>query len=158
MRAATGIVLILAALLFWVVGVHFRARRYFDRPTLARNLWFDPIVVTLRWLLLAAGLIVLARSSPPAAVAAAAILTAGWAYRRLIRSVAFRHWLMRREFATARRNSPGLPDREILFRLVMERHPRWGEELIEQMVHDYPTVDRLVRMVAKMERGFRGFR
>jgi hypothetical protein len=157
MRAATGIVLILAALLFWVVGMHFRARRYFDRPTLARNLWFDPIVVILRWLLLAAGLIVLARSSPPAAVAAAAILTAGWAYRRLIRSVAFRRWLMRREFATARRNSPGLLDREILFRLVMQRHPRWGEELIEQMVHDYPTVDRLVRMVAKMERGFRGF-
>ena len=91
-------------------------------------------------------------------MAAAAILTAGWAYQRLIRSVAFRRWLMRREFATARRNSPGLPDREILFRLVMQRHPRWGEELIEQMVHDYPTVDRLARMVAKMERGFRGVR
>ncbi len=155
---SAGIVLILAALLFWVVGVHFRARRYFDRPTLARNPWFDPIVATLRWLLLAAGLIVLVRSSPPAAAAAAAILTAGWGYRRLIRSVAFRRWLMRRDFAAARQNSPDLPDREILLRLVMQSHPGWGEELIEQMVHDHPKVDRLARMVAKMERGFRGVR
>jgi hypothetical protein len=158
MIAATGVALILAGLLAWVVGVHFSARRYFDRPALARNRWFDPIVATLHWLLLAAGLIVLGRSSTPAAAAAAAVLLVGWGYRRFIRSVTYRRFLMRRDFAAAQRQSPGLPDREVLFRLVMERHPRWGEELIGQMVNDCPTVDQLARMIAKMERGFRGVR
>lgn len=158
MIGAAGVAMILAGLLAWVVGLHFRARRYFDRPALARNRWFGPIVATLHWLLLAAGLLVLGRSSAPAAIAAAVVLLAGWGYRRFIRSVTCRRFMMRREFAAARRRSPGLPDREVLFRLVMERHPRWGEELIGQMVNDYPTVDQLAPMVAKMERGFRGVR
>ncbi|HET6278304.1 MAG TPA: hypothetical protein VFG08_05945 [Candidatus Polarisedimenticolia bacterium] len=158
MIAAAGVALILASLVAWVAGLHFRSRRYFDRPALARNALFDPIVATLHWLLLAAGLVVLARSSAQAAGAAAAILLAAWAYRRFIRSVLFRRWLLRRDVAAARRANPGLPERDILFRLVMERHPRWGEELIEQMVNDYPTVDQLARVIARMERGFRGFR
>jgi hypothetical protein len=158
MSAAAGVALILASLVAWVVGLQFKSRRYFDRPALARNARFDPMVATVHWLLLAAGLVVLGRASAPAAGAAAAILLAGWAYRRFIRSVPFRRWLLHRDVAAARRANPKLPEREILFRLVMQRHPRWGEELIEQMVNDYPTVDRLARMLAKMERGFRGFR
>jgi hypothetical protein len=155
--APAGMVLILAGLLAWVAGVHFRARRYYDRPALARNRWFDPIVALLHWVLLALGLIALGRASAPAAAAVAVVLVAAWGYRRFIRSVTFRRFLMRRELAAARRRSPDLPEREILFRLVLQRHPRWGEELIEQMVDDYPTVDQLARMIARMERGLRGF-
>lgn len=158
MNVAWGAALILASLMTWLIGQHFKARRYFDRPSLARGPWFDPAIVVLHWLLLALGLIVLARSSATATVVVVAVLSAGWGYRRYVRSAACRRRLMRREFAAARRQNPELPDKELLFRLVMERHPRWGEELIEQMVNDYPTVDQLARMMAKMERGFRGFR
>jgi len=156
--AVLGVALLLVSLLAWVVGLHFKALRYFDRPALARTPLFDPIITSLRWLSLAGGLTLLWRASPPAAGVAAAVLLLGWGYRRSIRSVPFRRRLLRREFAAARRLEPELPEREILFRLVMERHPRWGEELIEQMINDYPTVDQLARMLAKMERGFRGFR
>ena len=141
MSVVGGAALILASLLAWLVGQHFKSRRYFDRPALARNPWFDPIAAVLHWLLLAAGLMVLARASLPLAVAAAAILLAGWAYRRYVRSVLYRRRMMRREFAVAQRRTPDLPEREVLFQLVVEKHPRWGEELIEQMVNDYPTVD-----------------
>ena len=158
MSVVLGTALILVSLLAWLVGQHFKARRYFDRPALARNPWFDPIVAVLHWLLLVGGLIVLARASTPAAVAASAVLLGSWGYRRYVRSVLYRRRLMRREFAAAQRRSPDLPERELLFRMVMEKHPRWGEELIEQMVNDYPTVDQLARVMANMERGFRGFR
>jgi hypothetical protein len=156
--AAAGIALILAGMLAWVARVEMRGRRYFDRPAAARNPWFDPIVAGLHGLLLAAGLILLFLASPPSAAAAAVVLAAGWGYRRIIRSVPFRRFLLRRDFLAAKRGSPGRPDEEILFRLVMERHPRWGEELIEQMVRDHPTIEELARMMVRMERGFRGFR
>ena len=46
--------------------------------------------------------------------------------------------------------------RDVLFELTMRRHPGWGEELIRQMVLDYPDFDDLARIIGGMERGFRG--
>jgi hypothetical protein len=155
---AAGALLTFLGLLAWLVGAHFKSRRYFDRPALARNPYFDPFVAFLHWTLLAVGLVALSLASMTVGAAAAAILVIGWAYRRVIRSVPFRRRLMRRDFESLQKSRPDLSEQEILFRLVLERHPRWGEELIEQMVLDYPSVDRLAPMIAKMERGFRGFR
>jgi hypothetical protein len=150
--------LIVLGLLAWVVGLHYKALRYFDRPGMARNPYFDPAVELLKWALLIGGLFLLARESPTAAVGTTAVLLLAWSYRRFIRSVLFQRWLLRRDFLAVRARRPDLADREILFSLVIRRHPRWGDELIEQMVVDYPTVEALARVVAKMERGFRGFR
>ena len=51
-----------------------------------------------------------------------------------------------------------MSDEEILFELAYRKHPRWGPELIEEMVRDYPTVESFARTLGRMERGFRGFR
>ncbi len=158
MNLPLGFVLLLLGLLAWIIGIHFRARRYFDRPALARNQVFDPTVRILQWALLIGGLALLARSSVPIAASAGFLLTLGWGYRVFIRSVPFRRSLMRRDYESLKRARPDLSQREILFRMVMASHPRWGEELVEQMVDDNQTVESLARIVAKMERGFRGFR
>ena len=63
-----------------------------------------------------------------------------------------------RDVERTRRVHPGLPERDLLVKAVLERHPAWGEELVSQMVLDYPEAADLARVVARMERGFRGFR
>ena len=90
--------------------------------------------------------------------AAAVVLVLLWAYRRAIRAVAFQRWLLRRDYRALRRRHPDLPEKAILTRLVIGRHPGWGEELVEQMVIDYPRLDDIAALLARMERGFRGFR
>jgi len=46
----------------------------------------------------------------------------------------------------------------VLFELTYRKHPRWGPELIEQMVHDYPSIESFARMLSRMEQGYRGFK
>ena len=75
-----------------------------------------------------------------------------------MRSASFQRWLLTRDYRELKRRKPGLPDKEIFCELVYRRNPRWGEELIEQMVIDHPDLESLSRMIARMERGFRGFR
>jgi len=153
-----GITALLLGLLGWLVWTHVRAGRYFDRPAIARNRLFDPLLVTLSAVLAAAGLLMLWLARPAAAIAAAAFLAVLWGYRRAIHTIAFQRWLLRRDFRALRRLHPDLPERVLLARLVVRRHPRWGEELAEQMVIDYPSLDEIAAMLARMERGFRGFR
>jgi hypothetical protein len=154
----SGFVAVLLGLLASLVAADFKARRYFDRPGLARNRLFDPVLSAAKWALLLAGLALLGRASRRSAVATAALLLVLWAYRRFVRSAGFQLWLLKRDYRELKRRKPGLPDREILCELVYRRNPRWGEELIEQMVIDHPDVESLSRMIARMERGFRGFR
>ncbi len=158
MTPVAGIALVLAGLLASIVGTHLKARRYFDRPSLARNRLFDPLLAFLKWVLIVSGLVLVSRVSLRAAAAVTGLLAALWGYRRIIRGVRFQGWLLRRDYEALKRLKPGLPEREILCELAYRRNPRWGEELIEQMVIDYPTIDDLARMIARMERGFRGFR
>ena len=153
-----GFTAILLGLLASVVGAHMKARRYFDRPSLARNKLFDPALGFLKWALILSGLFLLDRASRRAAVATAIALLLLWGYRRFIRSVSFQSWLLRRDYDALKRRRPDLPERAILHELLMSRHARWGEELVEQIVLDYPTFDDLAPIIAKMERGFRGFK
>jgi hypothetical protein len=142
----------------WLVWTHVRTGRYFDRPAIARHRFFDPVLAAASGVSVAAGLLLLWRSRRTAAVAAAAVLLLLWAYRRAIRGVAFQRWLLRRDYRALRRRHPDLEEKAILVRLVIGRHPAWGEELIEQMVIDYPNVDDIAVLLARMQRGFRGFR
>jgi len=155
---ASGFVLLVAGILAWLAGVHVKALRYFDRPAPARSPMFDPAISLLAWLLGAAGLAQIGRGSVPALADTLLVLLGLWGYRRFIRSASFQRRLLRRDLEALRKEHPGAEERALLYQLVYRRHPRWGEELIEQMVLDYPTVDDLARIVAKMERGFRGFR
>jgi hypothetical protein len=153
-----GCILILSGLLAMLAAAHYKALRYFDRPALARNALFDPILDGLKWVLLLSGLVLLLRASRAAALATTTVLLLLWSYRRVIRSDAFQERLLRRDFVVLRRSRPDMSDGEVLFELTYRKHPGWGPELIEQMVRDYPTIESFARMLSRMERGFRGFR
>ncbi len=153
-----GVAALLAGLVASVAGAHMKGRRYFDRPAIARNRLFDPLLGLLKWGLLTAGLLLVGAVSWTVAAGAAALLLGLWGYLRFIHSVRFQGWLLRRDYEAIKRGRPGLSEKEILFQLAYRRNPRWGEELIEQMVIDYPTIDELARIIARMERGFRGFK
>lgn len=155
---AAGFIALALGMFGWLVWVHVRARRYFDRPAVARNRLFDPLLIALSGLSAAVGLLLLWRSRRTAAAAVAALLILLWGYRRVIRAVSFQRWLLRRDYRELRRLQPDLPEKAILARLVLRRHPGWGEELVEQMVIDYPGLDEIAPVLARMERGFRGFR
>ena len=158
MSPVPGVTLILLGLLGLLAAAHFKGLRYFDRPAMARNAVFDPLLDILKWTLLGAGIVLLYRASAPACLSVTAALLLLWSYRRVIRSVPFQERLLRRDFGVLRRTRPDLSDAEILFELAYRKHPRWGPELIEQMVRDYPTVESFARMLSRMERGFRGFK
>jgi hypothetical protein len=154
----TGFVALALGLFGWLLWAHVRAGRYFDRPAIARHPLFDPLLFVASALLAAAGLFLVWRARPAAGAAAAGILGVLWAYRRVIRGARFQRWLLGRDYRALRRRHPDLPERAILIRLVIARHPGWGEELVEQMVLDYPTLDDIAPLLARMEQGFRGFR
>jgi len=158
MRLAAGLALLLLGLLAWLLGAHLKALRFFDRPTLARSRLFDPLLGLLRWTLTLAGLALVGLASRRALVAVVLALALLWGYRSYIRSAAFQRRLLRRDFESLKREHPEAAEREIFCRLVYRRHPRWGVELIEMMVADNPDLESLARMMAKMEKGFRGFR
>jgi hypothetical protein len=153
-----GFTLTVLGLLGLLAAVHFKGLRYFDRPAMARNVLFDPLLDVLKWALLLSGLVLLGRASRPAFLVVAVLLGMLWAYRRVIRSVPFQERLLRRDFVALRRNRPELSDADILFELAYRKHPRWGPELLDQMARDYPTVESFARMLSRMERGFRGFK
>ena len=154
----SGTLMVLLGGLAWLVGTHFMARRFFDRPGPVRHPLFAPVMVFLRWGLFLIGAGILARTSPPTGLAAVILLAGVWAYRVYVRSAFFQQRLLRREVERLRAAHPDLTEPAILYKIVMRRHGEWGEELIEQMVTDYPTVETLAPMIARMERGFRGFR
>ncbi len=157
MTLGTGAVLLLLGLLGMALSLHFKGLRYFDRPSLARHAFFDPALDVAKWLLLLAGLLLLARASRAAFLGASGALLLLGGYRRLIRSGPFQERLLARDVAALGKDRPDLSSEEVLYEIAMRRHPRWGPELIEQMVKDHPTVESFARILVKMERGFRGF-
>jgi hypothetical protein len=142
----------------WLLGRHFGEAPFYDRPRFARLPGFDGALAVLRWLAFVLGLGLLWRGSGKAAAAVVALFLAAWAWRGVVRSHVWKRRLMRRDYDRLRRSRPDLEERDLLIQVVLLHHPRWGEELIAQMVLDYRTLDGLARVVARMERGFRGFR
>jgi hypothetical protein len=158
MLLAAGYALLILGLAGMLLAAHLRSLRFFDRPSLARLPRFDPILDAVKWLLVAAGLGLIGRGSLPAAVLTGAALAALWGYRAVLGSTGFRTRRLKRDFEALRRRRPDLGYEQALFELAWRRHPRWGPELIEQMVRDYPAIESFAVIVVRMERGFRGFR
>jgi len=150
--------LVALALFAWLVVAHMRERRFFDRPDIARHRLFDPALAALGALLLVAGLCVLWSRAPAAAGVTMVALITGMIWIRIARGAWLGRRAFRRDVEAVRRDNPGLPRRDLLARAILARHPQWGDELAAQMALDYPEVDDLARVVARMERGFRGFR
>jgi hypothetical protein len=157
-RLLAGTALCAAAFAIWLVATHVRERPWFERPDFARWRGFDAVLAVLRWGLFGWGLVLLASRSQAAAALAIGLFVAGLAWRVVAKSAALRRRAMRRAYAELRQRHPGEPERELLVRLVLSTHPRWGEELVRQMALDYPSVDEMAIVVARMERGYRGFR
>jgi hypothetical protein len=155
---AAGACLGLIAAAAWLLGRHVAEARWYDRPRFARVPGFDGALAVLRWLAFGAGLLLMWRASARAAAAASSLFLAAWAWRAMVRSHAWKRRLMRKDYDRLRRDRPGLEETDLLVQVVLLHHPAWGEELIAQMVLDYGTLDDLARVVARMERGFRGFR
>lgn len=150
--------LCLAAGVVWLVAAHVRERPWFERPDFARWRGFDLLLALLRWGLFGWGLALLATRAPWAAALAIALFLVALAWRLIARSAALKRRAMRKALADLRLRLPAEPEHELLVRLVLATHPRWGEELVRQMVIDFPTVDELAIVVARMEQGYRGFR
>jgi hypothetical protein len=153
-----GALLLALAFLLWLVATHLRERPYFERPDLARHRLFDPVVLASALGCFLGGLFAIGRRSAAAACAVAGAVLLLWGWRAVVRSIAWRRRTLRRDLEQARRADPAAPPRDLLTRAVLVRHPEWGEELVAQMVLDYPDAARLAAVVARMERGFRGFR
>ena len=153
-----GAAFCLGAFFVWLVATHLRERAWFDRPGVARWRGFDALASLLRWGLFAAGLLALSARSGTAAAIALAVFLAGWGWRLVARSATLKRRAMRRALAELRLRHPGEPETELIVRLVLATHPRWGEELVRQMVLDFPDLDDMARVVARMEQGYRGFR
>ena len=158
MHLAFGYAVLGLGLLGSLVRAHLREKRFFDRPTLARSRLFDPLLNLARWILILAGLFLLAVNSAVVASVTAVALSLLVVYTSFIRSVWYQTRIIRREFERLRHSQPAVPDRDLLYRMTCARHPRWGPELVEQMLLDFPTVDELAPIIVKMEKGFRGFR
>lgn len=158
MYLTAGFVSLGLGLLGSLVRTHLRERRFFDRPTLARSRLFDPLLNLARWILILASLLLLAVSSAATATVTAVVLSLLVVYMKFIRSVWYQTRLIRRDFERLRRARPGVPERDLLYQMTCARHPRWGPELVEQMLLDFPAVDDLAPIIVKMEKGFRGFR
>jgi hypothetical protein len=157
MALGFGLGLLLLGLAASLGRAHIRGQSYFNRPRIAQGRLFDPLLALATALLLLTGLYLIGRASPPVMVATSAALLVLWGYRRVIRSLRFQRWLLRRDFDRLKRERPGRPDPEILYLLVHGRHPRWAQEMLEQMIADYPTVDELARILSLMERNVRGY-
>lgn len=154
----SGAALCVMAFVVWLIATHLRERPWFERPDFARWRGFDAVLSLLRWGLFAWGVLLLATASRAAAALAVGLFVAGLGWRVVARSAALRRRAMRRSFDDLCRRHPGEPERELLVRLVLSTHPRWGEELVRQMVLDYPSVEQIAVVVARMEQGYRGFR
>lgn len=158
MAVAFGVGLLLLGLLASVYRGHIAGVSYFNRPKFAQGRLYGPIVALAIGTCLLAGLWLIGRVSRPSMFATAALLLALWIYRRSIRSLRFQRWLLRRDFDRLKQERPSLTDQALLYELAHRRHPRWAQEMLEQMVADYPTLDDLGRILVLMERNVRGFK
>jgi len=153
----SGAALCLAACFIWLVATYVREHPWFERPDFARWRGFDAALAILRWGMFVWGLLLLASAAARTAALVVGLFLAALLWRIVARSAALKRRAMRKALADLRRRHPQEQERELLVRLVLSTHPRWGEELVRQMVIDFPGVDEMAIVVARMERGYRGF-
>jgi len=146
----SGVVL---SLLMGLWMQHIRERPVYERPGFLIDPRFRRVWTPARWLLFVTGGLLLVRASRPAAASLALLLLALLSWKRYLGSRRHRSRMIRRAFEEERGRDPSAGDLEILERILKTFHPRWGNELIEQIVLDNPTPEGVAGMVVRMERG-----
>ena len=149
--AGFGALALFLILGLWWAGV--RERPVYERPGILIRPWFPATFQLARGLLFAIGWILAARSFPRAAAGLALLLLAAAAWKKLVASRGYRRRMFRRAFEAERARDPAAGDVQILRRILHALHPRWGDELIEQIATDQPTPEGGADMVVRIERG-----
>jgi len=142
-----------ASLLMGLWMEHVRERPVYERPPILIHPVFRKFWTPLKGGLFGLGWIILGRASPRLAVVLALILLGLWSWKRYLRSGHHRHQMIREAFERERARDPAASDAQILRRILHAFHGRWGEELIDQIVTDNPTPERVADLVVRMERG-----
>ena len=149
--AGFGALALFLMLGLWWAGI--RERPVYERPAFLIRPWFPPSFRLLRGLLFVLGWALAVSSSPRAAAALALALLVAAAWKKLVASRGYRRRMFRRAFEAERKRDPSAGDVQILRRILHTLHPRWGDELIEQIATDQPTPEGVADMVVRMERG-----
>jgi hypothetical protein len=152
--AAAGFACIVVSLLMGLWMAHVRERPVYERPAVLIRPLFWRVFRPARWILFLAGWLLLARGWPAGAAGLAILLAVLWGYRRYLASPRHRARMIRRAFDAEKARDPAATDQQVLQRILYSLHGRWGPELIEQIVADNPTPERVAEMVVRMERGF----
>lgn len=158
MWIAVGSVILVSGLLAGLFEAHVQRVRAWDRPAWLRSRSGRWALALGRRSLLVAGLAALFLGSAPVAILVAGALGSAGGWMRWARSDRYAARRLRSELADRRRAHPAEDEAELLRRIVLERHPEWGKELVARIVHDHPTTQGLARIMVRMERGWTGWR
>lgn len=142
--------------ILWLLEARWSALPAYDRPRMTHSPTYALWASVARKLILAISLLGLAVAHWAALAAVGALLVTGWSVRRVQSSAGSQRRSMQREFERLRRESPNVPDTELLFQIVFAQHARWGPELVQQIVQENPSVEQAARVVARMESQLKG--
>jgi len=151
-QSLLGLVLIASFLTLGLWLEHVREKPVYQRPALLSRPRFRVGYRALRSALFLAGWGLLLDASPRTALVLAFVLAGAWAWKLVLKGRAHRQRMIRRAFERERSRDPAASDVQILRRILHSLHPRWGEELIEQIAADNPTPEAVADMVVRMER------
>jgi hypothetical protein len=148
-----GFLLIAGFLLFklWLDSV--RERPVYERPSFLIHSRFWSVYPIASWLLFLTGWILAAWSFPQSAMALGMALALAWGWKRWVRGKSHRRRMIRQAFEREKVRDPSATDSQVLQRILYSLHPRWGEELIEQIAIDNPTPERVADMLTRIEQG-----
>jgi hypothetical protein len=148
-----GLALVIGYLLQGLWLEHVREKPVYERPRLLSRprFWMGYTFVRAALFLLGWGLLI--RVSLPGALVLASILACAWMWKRTVQGRPHRHRMIRRAFEREKARDPAASDVQVLSRILHALHPRWGEELIEQIAADNPTPEGVADMVIRIERG-----
>jgi hypothetical protein len=149
----TGFALVAASILGGLWLDHVRERPVYQRPAILIRPRFWIIYAAIRWVCFLTGWGLSAAVFPRSALGLALVLTAAWLWKRLLQGRRFRQRMIRRAFLREKERDPAASDVQVLQRILHSMHPRWGEELIEQIAADNPTPEGVSDMILRIERG-----
>ena len=148
-----GFALIALFLLMGLYLAHARELPVYRRPAFFIHRRFWLVWNLLRGSLFLAGWALAWRARPWMAAGLALVLSAAWGWRLYLQGRHHRRRMVRRAFDTEKARDPAASEVQVLRRVLFAMHPRWGEELIEQIAADHPTPEAVADMVVRMERG-----
>jgi len=148
-----GFGLIVAYLLSGLWLAHVREKPVYERPALLVHPWFRTAYSACRGILFLTGWVLAVQEFPRVSLLVVLVLVGSWAWWRFLHGRPHRRRMVRRAFDREKARDPAAGDVQILRRIVHSMHPRWGNELIEQIAADNPTPERVADMVLRLERG-----